>query len=122
MADAVETDEAALVPPGERAMVVANLPYNVATPLLIKWLTAREWPPWYDSLTLMFQREVAERIVAAPGDAAYGRLSVISQWRSRAQNPVRRQPQRVHAGAQGDVDRRAVSSSWPRRAARRSRG
>ncbi|MEQ1865397.1 MAG: 16S rRNA (adenine(1518)-N(6)/adenine(1519)-N(6))-dimethyltransferase RsmA [Micropepsaceae bacterium] len=82
MADAVDTDEAALVPPGERAMVVANLPYNVATPLLIKWLTAREWPPWYDSLTLMFQREVAERIVAAPGDEAYGRLSVISQWRA----------------------------------------
>ncbi|MCE9523923.1 MAG: 16S rRNA (adenine(1518)-N(6)/adenine(1519)-N(6))-dimethyltransferase RsmA [Alphaproteobacteria bacterium] len=82
MADAVAADEAALVPPGERAMVVANLPYNVATPLLIKWLTAAVWPPWYDSLTLMFQREVAERIVAAPGDAAYGRLSVISQWRA----------------------------------------
>ena len=81
MADAVDTDEAALVPPGERAMVVANLPYNIATPLLIKWLTAREWPPWYESLTLMFQREVAERIAAVPDTKAYGRLAVISQWR-----------------------------------------
>lgn len=82
MADAVDADEAALVPKGKRAMVVANLPYNIATPLLIKWLTARDWPPWYESLTLMFQREVAERIVASPGDPAYGRLSVISQWRA----------------------------------------
>jgi 16S rRNA (adenine1518-N6/adenine1519-N6)-dimethyltransferase len=78
----VAADEATLVPPGERAMVIANLPYNVATPLLIKWLTVGGWPPWYDSLTLMFQREVAERIVAVPGDSAYGRLSVISQWRA----------------------------------------
>ena len=81
-ADALDIDETGLVPRGERATVVANLPYNVATPLLIKWLTARDWPPWYESLTLMFQREVAERIVASPSDSAYGRLSVISQWRA----------------------------------------
>jgi 16S rRNA (adenine1518-N6/adenine1519-N6)-dimethyltransferase len=81
-ADALECDEAALVGSGERAVVIANLPYNVATPLLIKWLTASPWPPWYESLTLMFQREVAERIVAASGTSAYGRLSVISQWRT----------------------------------------
>jgi len=81
-ADALKVDEATLVPPGERAVVVANLPYNVATPLLIKWLTARAWPPWYESLTLMFQREVAERIVAAVDDSEYGRLSVIAQWRT----------------------------------------
>jgi len=66
---------------GGRARVVANLPYNIATALLVHWLAADPWPPWFDGLTLMFQREVAERIVAAPGSKAYGRLSVISQWR-----------------------------------------
>ncbi len=80
-ADALEVGETDLVGEG-RAIVVANLPYNVATPLLVKWLTADAWPPWYESLTLMFQREVAERIVAAPGSHAYGRLSIISQWRT----------------------------------------
>lgn len=68
----------------ERARIVANLPYNVATPLLIGWLTAEPWPPWYDSLLLMFQREVAERIVATPGTKAYGRLSVLASWRTEA--------------------------------------
>ncbi|MFN9545001.1 MAG: 16S rRNA (adenine(1518)-N(6)/adenine(1519)-N(6))-dimethyltransferase RsmA, partial [Alphaproteobacteria bacterium] len=80
--DALAVDEASLVA-GRNVHVVANLPYNVGTPLLIKWLTTEPWPPWYRSLTLMFQREVAERIVASPGDDAYGRLSVISQWRTR---------------------------------------
>jgi len=65
------------------AKVVANLPYNIATPLLVGWLSEEPWPPWYASLTLMFQREVADRIVAAPGTKAYGRLSVLSQWRAR---------------------------------------
>ena len=63
---------------GRPARVVANLPYNIATPLLIAWLTAEPWPPWYDRLVLMFQREVAERIVAAPGSKSYGRLSVLA--------------------------------------------
>jgi 16S rRNA (adenine1518-N6/adenine1519-N6)-dimethyltransferase len=63
------------------ARVVANLPYNVATPLLVAWLTAEPWPPWYDQLVLMFQREVAERIVALPGSKSYGRLSVLAGWR-----------------------------------------
>ncbi len=81
-ADALAVSEADFLRPGARALVVANLPYNVATPLLVKWLTARTWPPWYESLTLMFQREVAERIVAKPSTPAYGRLSVISQWRT----------------------------------------
>ena len=67
---------------GEGAHVVANLPYNIGTALLLKWLGS-EWPPWWRSLTLMFQKEVAERIVAAPGSEAYGRLSVAAQWRSR---------------------------------------
>jgi 16S rRNA (adenine1518-N6/adenine1519-N6)-dimethyltransferase len=66
---------------GERARVIANLPYNIATALLIDWLTAEPWPPWYDALVLMFQREVALRIVAAPGSKAYGRLSVLANWR-----------------------------------------
>jgi 16S rRNA (adenine1518-N6/adenine1519-N6)-dimethyltransferase len=65
----------------DRARVVANLPYNIATALLIGWLTAEPWPPWYDALVLMFQREVAERIVAAPGSKTYGRLSVLANWR-----------------------------------------
>lgn len=64
--------------------VAANLPYNVGTALLVKWLTLPHWPPWYQSLTLMFQREVAERLVAAPSTAAYGRLSVLVQWRAQA--------------------------------------
>jgi 16S rRNA (adenine1518-N6/adenine1519-N6)-dimethyltransferase len=65
---------------GERARVIANLPYNIATALLIGWLT-EPWPPWYDALVLMFQREVAERIIAAPGGKTYGRLSVLANWR-----------------------------------------
>ncbi len=68
----------------ERACVVANLPYNIGTALLIGWLTAEPWPPWYDSLLLMFQREVAERIVAKVGDKAYGRLAVLAGWRTEA--------------------------------------
>ena len=67
---------------GRRARIVANLPYNIATPLLISWLTAEPWPPWYDRMVLMFQREVAERIAAAPGSKSYGRLSVLTQWRT----------------------------------------
>ena len=66
------------------ARVVANLPYNIASALLVSWLTAEPWPPWYDRLTLMFQREVAERIVAEPGSKTYGRLSVLAGWRTEA--------------------------------------
>ena len=69
---------------GAPARVVANLPYNIASALLVSWLTAEPWPPWYDRLVLMFQREVADRIVAAPGRKAYGRLSVLAGWRSQA--------------------------------------
>lgn len=79
-ADALTIDEPEVV--GGGAHIVANLPYNIATPLLIKWLSG-QWPPWWSSLTLMFQKEVAERIVAPPGSGAYGRLSVAAQWRSR---------------------------------------
>jgi len=68
----------------ERARVVANLPYNIATVLLVSWLTVEPWPPWYDYLLLMFQREVAERIAALPGTKSYGRLSVLAGWRTEA--------------------------------------
>jgi len=81
--DALEVDPRALLTEGP-ARVVANLPYNIATPLLIGWLAAEPWPPWYDRLVLMFQREVAERIAAAPGGKSYGRLSVLAGWRTRA--------------------------------------
>jgi 16S rRNA (adenine1518-N6/adenine1519-N6)-dimethyltransferase len=66
------------------ARIVANLPYNIATALLVSWLVVEPWPPWYDSAVLMFQREVAERIVASPGSKSYGRLSVLVQWRCEA--------------------------------------
>ncbi len=64
--------------------IVSNLPYNVGTQLLIRWLTAEHWPSYWDSLTLMFQREVADRIVARPGSKAYGRLAILTQWRCDA--------------------------------------
>jgi 16S rRNA (adenine1518-N6/adenine1519-N6)-dimethyltransferase len=81
-ADALKLDETAILPPGVR--IAANLPYNVGTALLIKWLTAPAWPPLWASLTLMFQKEVAQRIVAAPSTEHYGRLSVLAQWRCTA--------------------------------------
>jgi 16S rRNA (adenine1518-N6/adenine1519-N6)-dimethyltransferase len=77
--DALEVDWSSLVKGPAR--IVANLPYNVGTPLLVGWLTRGAWPPFYDSLTLMFQKEVALRIAAAPGSNDYGRLSVLCQWR-----------------------------------------
>jgi 16S rRNA (adenine1518-N6/adenine1519-N6)-dimethyltransferase len=83
--DALALDMAGHVGPGP-ARIVANLPYNVATPLLVRWLAAGSWPPWWDSATLMFQREVAERIVAGPGAPKdYGRLSILANWRCRTQ-------------------------------------
>jgi 16S rRNA (adenine1518-N6/adenine1519-N6)-dimethyltransferase len=81
-ADALELDENTVWPKGVR--VAANLPYNVGTALLIKWLTAESWPPAWASLTLMFQKEVAQRITAQPGGEHYGRLSVLAQWRCTA--------------------------------------
>ncbi len=82
-ADGLRIDEAKLISARGVPLplpVVANLPFNAGTALLIKWLTCA-WPPWWSKLTLMFQKEVAERVCAAPGDAAYGRLSVLAQWR-----------------------------------------
>ena len=81
-ADALGLDVSAhLTPP---IKIVANLPYNVGTELLVRWLTPSVWPPVWQSLTLMFQREVAERIVAVPGSKAYGRLALLAQWRCDA--------------------------------------
>lgn len=94
-ADALGADWRALVGGGP-AKIVANLPYNIATPLLVGWLTAEPWPPWYRSLTLMFQSEVADRIAASPGSKVYGRLSVIAQARARARTLF-------------DIDRRAFT-------------
>ena len=81
-ADALKLDEAAILPSGVR--IAANLPYNVGTAILIKWLTIESWPPIWASLTLMFQKEVAQRITAQPGSEHYGRLSVLAQWRCTA--------------------------------------
>ena len=81
--DALKVDFAALAS-GEDVRIVANLPYNVGTQLLVNWLLAEPWPPFYASMTLMFQREVAERIVAEPGTASYGRLGVLAGWRAEA--------------------------------------
>ncbi len=82
-ADALTFDPHPLLPAGP-ARVIANLPYNIATALLVSWLSIEPWPPWFDSLILMFQREVAERIVAEPHSKSYGRLSVLAQWRCEA--------------------------------------
>jgi 16S rRNA (adenine1518-N6/adenine1519-N6)-dimethyltransferase len=81
--DALRTDFATLAD-GEPVRIVANLPYNIGTELLVRWLTVAAWPPFYRSMTLMFQREVAERIVAAPGSDSYGRLGVLAGWRTEA--------------------------------------
>ncbi len=85
----IEGDALALVPSALPASdgplkIVSNLPYNIGTQLLVRWLASEPWPPFYVSLTLMFQREVAERIVAGPGSGAYGRLGVLAGWRSEA--------------------------------------
>ncbi len=80
--DALKADWEKLIT--RKAKIVANLPYNIATPLLTGWLGTEEWPPFFDSLTLMFQKEVAERICATPADKHYGRLGVLCGWRTHA--------------------------------------
>ncbi|MGA7116076.1 MAG: 16S rRNA (adenine(1518)-N(6)/adenine(1519)-N(6))-dimethyltransferase RsmA, partial [Hyphomicrobium sp.] len=83
--DALDTDWRALTTDADGDVaIVANLPYNIATLLLIGWLETEPWPPWWSRMALMFQKEVAERIVAEPGSKAYGRLAVIAQWRAKA--------------------------------------
>lgn len=86
LADALDTDWPDLLRSAGsgKAIIVANLPYNIATLLLVGWMESDPWPPWWDRMALMFQKEVAERIVASPGSKAYGRLSVLTQWRAEA--------------------------------------
>lgn len=84
--DALGVDERSFLPAGRPVRIAANLPYNVGTALLVKWLTATEWPPWWVSMTLMFQKEVAQRITAGPGSKSFGRLAVLSQWRSKPES------------------------------------
>ncbi len=84
LADALEVDFEQLVGKNERVKIIANLPYNIATPLLTKWLSYDKWSPFYESLTLMFQLEVAQRICASEGSKTYGRLSILSGWRTEA--------------------------------------
>ncbi|PHP68421.1 16S rRNA (adenine(1518)-N(6)/adenine(1519)-N(6))-dimethyltransferase [Zhengella mangrovi] len=91
--DALETDFAALAAGHDDVRIVANLPYNIGTELLTGWLTAEPWPPFYRSLTLMFQKEVAQRIVARPGTPAFGRLAVLAGWRAEAQIAFELPPQ-----------------------------
>ncbi|TRA91277.1 16S rRNA (adenine(1518)-N(6)/adenine(1519)-N(6))-dimethyltransferase RsmA [Rhizobium rhizogenes] len=80
--DALKTDFEGLVPAGEPVRIIANLPYNVGTQLLVNWLLPKEWPPFWLSMTLMFQKEVGQRIVAEEGDNHYGRLGVLAGWRT----------------------------------------
>jgi 16S rRNA (adenine1518-N6/adenine1519-N6)-dimethyltransferase len=79
--DALKIDWPEILPRKSHIRIVANLPYSVATPLLTGWLKTEPWPPWWDRMVLMFQKEVAERIVSGTGDKTYGRLSILSQWR-----------------------------------------
>jgi len=114
--DALEVDLAALVGGARPARICANLPYNIATALLTRWLESEPWPSWFDRLTLMFQREVAERIVATPLQrAAYGRLAVLSNWRCETRILFDISPS---AFTPPPKVSRAWSSSRPARAAR----
>lgn len=90
-ADALEVEPLQHLRPPIR--VVSNLPYNVGTELLVRWLTPAQWPPYWDTLTLMFQREVAERITAGPGTKAYGRLALLVQWRADAKTVMQLPPE-----------------------------
>jgi 16S rRNA (adenine1518-N6/adenine1519-N6)-dimethyltransferase len=83
-ADALEVDYEELAAKTDAQRIVANLPYNIATPLIVGWLTKGGWPPWYDKLVVMLQHEVAERLTASPGSESYGRLAVLAQFRARA--------------------------------------
>ena len=108
-ADALKLDERAILPPGTR--IASNLPYNVGTGLLIKWLTGDSWPPFWSSLTLMFQREVAERIVAKAGQRALWPAVGAGGLADQSENPVRREPQRLRAAALGDLLHRAAGAA-----------
>ncbi|MBO6902247.1 MAG: 16S rRNA (adenine(1518)-N(6)/adenine(1519)-N(6))-dimethyltransferase RsmA [Rhizobiaceae bacterium] len=82
--DALKTDFTALAPDNAGVRIASNLPYNIGTELLVRWIATQSWPPFWKSATLMFQKEVAERIAAEPGSSAYGRLGVLAGWRTEA--------------------------------------
>jgi 16S rRNA (adenine1518-N6/adenine1519-N6)-dimethyltransferase len=111
--DALAVDPLAHLTPPVR--VVANLPYNIGTELLVRWLTPPDWPPFWDSLTLMFQREVAERIVARPGSKAYGRLAILAQWRTEPRIVLRCRPKPSPRRPRWPRPW-CISSGWRRRA------
>ena len=90
--------------------IISNLPYNIGTELLVRWLTPPTWPPYWSSLTLMFQREVAERIVAQPGSKKYGRLAILSQWRTRANIVMELPPEAFTPAAKNSFCRGAFRS------------
>ena len=123
--DALSVDALAHLTPPVR--IVANLPYNVGTELLIRWLSPAAWPPFWDSLTLMFQKEVAERIVAKPGSKAYGRLALLAQWRADARIVMTLPPEaftpapKVHSAVVHLTACRAALSCRSRRCCRGSR-
>ncbi len=120
---------------GDKAKIVANLPYNIATALLIDWLSVEPWPPWYDMMVLMFQREVAERIVAHENLEAYGRLGVLANWRAETKilfdiSPAAFVPQPkvtssvvrlIPRGTPEPCDRKALERSPRRRSASAAR-
>ncbi|WP_041320152.1 16S rRNA (adenine(1518)-N(6)/adenine(1519)-N(6))-dimethyltransferase RsmA [Hyphomicrobium denitrificans] len=91
--DALEIDWTKLIAGAHPVTIAANLPYNIASLLLVGWLETEPWPPWFDRMVLMFQREVAERIIAAPHTKAYGRLSVLAQWRTQAKIVINLPPE-----------------------------
>ena len=95
-------------PTAQGRSIVANLPYSVATLLLIGWLETEPWPPWFERMVLMFQKEVAERIVAAPGSKAYGASRVLAQWRTAPRIVLHGAARSLHAAAQGCIGRRRV--------------
>ena len=102
----------------ERAKIVANLPYNIATPLLIGWLSTEPWPPWFDMMVLMFQREVAERIVAQADDDAYGRLGVLANWRCGNKDTIRHLARCVYAATERHFLGRAPAAARASRTVR----
>ena len=108
--DALKTDFAALAGDGP-ARIVANLPYNIGTELLVRWLTVPSWPPFYSSMTLMFQREVAERIVAKPGSRRLWPARRACRLADGGQDRLRRAAAGLHAAAQGDLVGRASGAA-----------
>jgi 16S rRNA (adenine1518-N6/adenine1519-N6)-dimethyltransferase len=123
--DALRADWSKLTGGTHPVTIAANLPYGIASLLLVTWLETEPWPPWFDRMVLMFQREVAERIVAAPGSKTYGRLSILAQWRTSAKIVLNLPPEAFTPApkvASAVVDFRPIANPEPQcRAATLSR-